>query len=618
MKKLGKILFFNATEATGIIITAQKEKLQFNVMEWNDFDVMPTLGLEVFFELSDGTVKNIIVKQEGEELEEESSEANSEAEEQSTKSQEESQENTIIKSDENNSEQIEEIDNNQDSDTPVQQTVDVEVKAQEEPISQNDEDDYKTDVNENRDEPEQETTNKKVESQEKTISHNNENESDHEKETDENQETDEPEHFQDDPEIECIEDLEEEYGPREESVTLTLNLKIAVQNYFNIIEDHINSREKYKKVNGKLDYLIIKRFLWTMFNNLSEIDIHIITPQIRSLSEDLKIMGKVHEDFMRKTKYPSLAYEEVFLACQDEYMKIKRGAQDMMERLARLQNNEKHVGSILKVKKEELSDNINTEEFDLLQNELKSLNGAYVDTVHMMAELDERYKHDMELLKTFEDEYRGDFYEIFNEAAQKHKTSILEILNAQAFFLDSQLWDIAKNSKAIKSHFQQSSIDGELNTKTYLKYYLDLLDNTKANDDTKKLFELYDYLASLHKEHIMVLTSSAQDAMDHESALKKLGSSYEIKAFINEKSALKWALKHSVKVLVVEDQLTRMRVETFLKYYQKYILVNPKIILLGEKPLNCPYPISKLLSKGVSSRVITQNVKDLLIKKKAT
>jgi hypothetical protein len=51
----GKILFFNATDGKGIIITSDKKKLSFEVGEWDDFDVMPSLGLEVAFDLNNNT-----------------------------------------------------------------------------------------------------------------------------------------------------------------------------------------------------------------------------------------------------------------------------------------------------------------------------------------------------------------------------------------------------------------------------------------------------------------------------------------------------------------------------------------------------------------------------------
>jgi len=495
----GKILCFNANEGLGTIITAAKDKINFSVQDWDDFENMPTLGLVVSFFYDELNASLITASVE-----------------------------TSMQ-------------------TPV-----------EEPY----------------------------------------------------------EAFEDEPEIEIVENIEEfeeEIGTRESSVTLTLNLSNAVSNYFNIIRENINKRESYKKVEGRLNYLLIRRFLWTTFNNLSEIDLHIITPKVKALSDDLKSMANVYDDFMRKTKYPPLAYEEVFLSCQAEYLKIREGAQKTIARLNQLKGSEQHVGTILKIKKEELDKHIKSEEFELLKNEFKSLNGAYVDIVHMMAELDERYKHDMELLINFEKEYRKDFYELFSVAAVKYKKNIVDILSAQAFMLDNMLWQQAKHSKALKAHFHKAGINGEFNTTAYLKYFLDTQDKNKITQETKKLFELYDYLASLHKDYIMIVVSEFDDAIEYELSVKQLDKAYEVKAFIDEKKALKWAIKHSVQVLVIEDRLDKMGVDSFLKYYKRHILVIPKIILLGTSKSSEVYTISKLLSKDSSSRFIAQNVKELLL-----
>ena len=58
-----------------------------------------------------------------------------------------------------------------------------------------------------------------------------------------------------------------------------------------------------------------------------------------------------------------------------------------------------------------------------------------------------------------------------------------------------------------------------------------------------------------------------------------------------------------------------MDITTFLNYYQKYVLITPKIILLGNKPKANTLTITKLLSKGVTPRVILKNVQELLQEK---
>ena len=516
MKMTGKTLFFNETDGKGIIITSQREKVDFNVADWDDYDIMPKTGLEVVFELIDKQACCIVAREN-----------------------EKNYQGKI--------------------------STEVEIKIEEDELPEIIDDIPPI------------------------------------------------EHFKEENNIDILEDndaiLEKE---RPESITNTLTLSNAITNYFNIIRANIESRNAYKKVDGRLEYLLVRRFIWTTYNNLTDIDIEIATPKIRSLKDDLIKMSSVYDDFIRKTKYPKLAYAEVFLSAQAEYMTIKVGTEKIIEKLNRLRLDEKKLGGIKEVKKQELEDNIHSSHFTALEGEMKSLNGTYVDVVHMMAELDERYKADLKLLNEFEKEYREDFYKLFAIEEKKYRYDLVDILNAQAYIFDIQLWHRAKRSKAVKAHFRKSSISGELNTKTYLKYYLSTQDAHKASGDTKKLFELYEYLISVHKDYILIMVASSQDALDYEASIKSIDKEYDSKAFVDEIQAIKWAMKNSVKLLVVEEQLAKVRVEKFLSLYSKNVLSTPKIILIGEKPKSTLSSISKLLSAGTSSRVIAQSVKSVM------
>jgi len=530
----GKILFFNASDGKGIIITSDKKKFPFGVEEWDDFDVMPSLGLEVTFQLQDKTPTAIASTQ------------------------------------------------NYVKPTNVIEKEEVRVEEQETTTPKSIPEVFPDSKEENEPKQEEESTQKESEQ----------------------------EFFAEEIDINEIKD-EEELTDRKESVTISLNVYKAVENYFDVIEENIEKRQLYKKVKGRLNYLLTRRFLWTIYNNLGEIDVHIIDPQIRSLAIDLKAMAKIHYDFMIKTKYPHLAYAEVFLSCQAEYLKIKDGAEKTVAHLRSLKGNEQYVGSALRVKKEDLQKAIDTEEFEVLQDELRSLNGAYVDTVHMMAELDEKYKHDMKILKEFEKEYRDDFYEIFARTANKYKADLIDILSAQAYILDEKLWQKAKRSKAIKAHFQKASIVGEFNTRTYLKYYLKPFKDEKMSDEIKKLSDLYEYLCDMHKEYVLIVVNDPQDAMEFKSTIRILDKEINAISFIDPTKALKWAMKNSVRVLVLENPLPSIHVETFLKNYKKYILSAPKIIILGDKPKSNEYSITKILSQSSVPMFIAKNIQEL-------
>lgn len=563
MMNFGKILFFSEAEGKGMIITSKKEKIEFIVNEWDDFDIMPSLGLEVVFKVENKKALNVISKETSELQKNEPSDTQEEEFEEKINPEEIIKE--VLKDDVSIVELTQEL------------TDDVVSDLEQAKIYEDARKEYSQ---------EQEEIDKELDEKENELG--------------------EEEYFE----------HEEEQESRPESITISMNIATAISNYFSKIKEHLEHRKVYKKVPGTLDYVLIKRFLFTTYNNLSDLDLHIITPKIKMLYDDLKFMSSFYDDFIEKTKYPNVAYHEVFLSCQAEYMNIKSGAERTIEKLNQLRTSEEQLDGILKVKKEDLSNNIQSDEFTALQHELKSLSGAYVDMVHLMAELDERYKYDVKLLNTFEEEYKAEFSEIFKTEALFAKKELVKILNAQAYLLDSQLWQEAKKSKAVKAHFKDSSVSGELNTKTYLKYYLDSLDSDKATEDTKKLFALYDYLISVQRDYIVIVVKSALDAMEYESCIRNLKTTFDVKSFVDEKSAIKWAINNSVKILIVEDHLQNVNVDKFLHVYKKHVSITPKIVLLGEKPKANSFSINCLLSRNASPKVVAENIRSLLTPKK--
>lgn len=566
MMNFGKILFFSETEGKGIIINSKKEKIEFIVNEWDDFDVMPSLGLEVVFKIENKKALNVMSKETSELQEDESAKIQEKEFEEKIKPEEIIEE--VLKDDVSIVELTQELKEDVVSDTETYED------ASEEHVQEEEIDEEKREIEEELDEQESEL--------------------------------EQDEYFE----------PEDEQESRPDSITISMNIATAISNYFSKIKEHLEHRKVYKKVPGTLDYVLIKRFLFTTYNNLSDLDLHIITPKIKMLYDDLKFMSSFYDDFIEKIKYPNVAYHEVFLSCQAEYMHIKTGAERTIEKLNQLRTSEEQLDGILKVKKEDLANNIQSDEFTALQYELKSLSGAYVDMVHLMAELDERYKYDVKLLNTFEEEYKAEFSEIFKTEALFAKKELVKILNAQAYLLDSQLWQEAKKSKAVKAHFKDSSVSGELNTKTYLKYYLDSLDSDKATEETKKLFALYDYLISVQRDYIIIVVNSALDAMEYESCIKNLKTTLEVKSFVDEKSAIKWAINNSVKILIVEDHLQSVSVDKFLHVYKKHVSITPKIVLLGEKPKANSFSINCLLSRNASSKIVAENIRTLLSPKK--
>jgi len=540
MQENGKILFYNEQKGSGILITEQKQKLNFDIQEWDNYEIMPSLGLLVSFKRVDDSVKNISVV--------------SEKKEKPTKDIQKKtliQKETVIQ--EKNRVKIEQTSKVKPDKTPLKKSNTPKCK------------------------------NKNVEKIAEELNALLNNSSDN-------------------------------INSLNAKISLSMDIAETMHEYFNSLKKEINKRAGYKKVNGRLNYSLAKRFLWTTFNNLTDIDDNIVTLRISSISQDLKFMSNLKDNFDKKVKYPLTAFEDIFLSSQVEYTLVNQMTKEITERLNLLKTKEENLTFEKEKKKKEIENEKNKERKQQRIKELKTLNGTYVDIVHMMAKLQEIHKKNTKRLQEFEATYKETFYKEFQSEAKKHQKNITDILDAQAYLLDFVLWKEAKTSKDILDYFHELSIDIELNTKTYLKYYLGTLDEGKANPETKDLFKFYNYLIENQKDYILILTSDIQDALDYTQFICSTNKNLCVKSFISELESIKWAMLHSIKIIVIEDTLISTTAKQYLDYYHTHIFSKPKIILVGEssKVKSTQYSINAVLPKNVQPKALIHTLNTLL------
>ena len=397
-------------------------------------------------------------------------------------------------------------------------------------------------------------------------------------------------------------------------ISISMDIAQTMHSYFDHLKKALQKREGYKKVNGRLEYSFAKRFLWTTFNNLVDIDSDIVTLRISSISDDLKFVSKLKDDFEKKVQYPLTAFEDIFLSSQVEYTLVKQMTEEIIQRLNLLKSKEEKLNFEKEKKKREIQNTSDKEQKAKHIKELKVLNGTYVDIVHMMAKLQDIHKINTKRLHDFESTYKESFYKKFQSEAKKHQIEINDILNAQAYLLDFLLWKEAKTSPAILDYFHSLSIDIELNSKTYLKYYLSSIDESKANKETKDLFAYYEYLEEHQKDYILILTASTEDAIEYCNTIQRSNKKLCVKAFVSELESIKWATLNTIKIIVLEDTLLTTSAQNYLDYYHTHIFSKPKIILLGnaQNIKSNNYTIDKNLPKMVSSKLLKDSIHELL------
>ena len=373
---------------------------------------------------------------------------------------------------------------------------------------------------------------------------------------------------------------------RPESIRLEKSVAKTVKEYFANIEKHIKERTGYQESKLRLDFLRIRRFLFTTYNNLTEMDTNFITPTIKKIRDDLLEMSRVYDDYKVKTTYPDVAFDKIFLSQQSEYMQIKKESELIFHEIQKQQLAEQVLSQEIEEKEELLKITLRSStQYERLMEEFKELKKEYVDTVHMLATFNEQYRKDLELLHSFENRYKEEFFTQFSEASKRYRKQILYILDAQAYEFDSQLWRQARKSKEVKRFFQKAHIQGEYCAKTYLKYYLNTLDTHKLSKEQSELFELYKYLETIEHKTALVVVRDVDDALEIKSALLKYPLDIAVQLFTDEKSALAWSKENSFNLLIVGGELSQMSAARFLvKMYNEFKISVP-IILIGHSPM---------------------------------
>ena len=365
------------------------------------------------------------------------------------------------------------------------------------------------------------------------------------------------------------------------TIHLTLGVKQCIRQYFMKIEEDIGKRIGFKKTKYKLDFLKMRRFLFTTYNNLTELDMHFITPRIKAMRDDLLEMAQVYDDYKAKATYPEIAYEKVFLNRQEEYMRVYDEAQTAKAKLDGLRSSEEQLAEELHEREEVLKTTLrNSPIYVKLEDEYKEIKGDYVDTVHMIGELDTLYHEALKLMLEFERQYKEEFFNLFSNASKHYKKRILDILDAQSYLFDEQLWLQAQKSKVIQHFFDEAHIEGEYCSKTFLKYYLNTLDETKISQEQRELFALYEYLEKIDHVSIVILVGDIDDAFLFKSHVSKTSIEADFKIFDDFKKAYSWLQRHRATLLIVDKDAGGMSGETFVQKAKEKLGIRAKCIAL--------------------------------------
>ncbi|GAB6074225.1 hypothetical protein [Nautilia lithotrophica] len=252
-----------------------------------------------------------------------------------------------------------------------------------------------------------------------------------------------------------------------------------IELYFSEIEKinnyHFNYLISNKFSFPKNNYIELKKFIDTATHFLSEIDDSLLKGLTAKLYNDINSLYKYYQNFRKKTEYDEFVFSNEYLPEHDKYKQLKNKFEILKSEIENYNKTILEVENKLKKYKQQPK-----EQEDLIR--YKKLKKQQVDSIYYISKIKEEYTEIKKIMNELENSERKTFIPKFNKFKDLHLKKLEKIINVKLFYYEKLLWVNASESSEIKKFFEQSNIEGEFSTKTFINYYLKNIDETKSSN----------------------------------------------------------------------------------------------------------------------------------------
>jgi hypothetical protein len=342
-----------------------------------------------------------------------------------------------------------------------------------------------------------------------------------------------------------------EEGVPLESITIqvTKGVKECVDEFFNHYERMTHEHKKYVS-HKKLDYFKMKRFLFTAYNNLLDIDHSFFDDSLAELKNSMLTFDEMYKDFKTKTKFPHLSFEYVFLDQQEHFEELNKRFKHNHSQIGILKSScatydaevKKLEAYIKKIDKKDAK-------HAAAQEKLKKYKGGYVDSVHRLRNLRDENAILYDKLDAFKKQYEEEFKEEFAKVVGLAEKDLVEILDSYAHKFDKMMWQEAAESKAIYEYFENVGIIDDFSSKTFLKYYLNTLDNEKLNKANQELKELLIFMESQIDLSIVLYEEDQEMMQRMYQIVSNINDNYYVYKINEQKTLVNTLISKDVDIL---------------------------------------------------------------------
>ena len=353
-----------------------------------------------------------------------------------------------------------------------------------------------------------------------------------------------------------------------DTIPMTKMPNVCIEEFFEQENRILRDYSDFVEGHSGLDFLRMRRFLLTAYNDLCEMDNLIENEDLRSIKHEINSLFRDFENYVKKAQYsPPYAFEKIFLSKQVEFIKVEKDIEARQAALANAKAQCQTMGNNLEAEEKRLQriSNKHSQEYAILEKEVKAIRRAYVDLIQFIATSQEFLEKAHFRLKKFKDEHFSEFVSVYAPMLKDIRDRFISLLNSKAYDLDSALWGRAKTSESVRRFFRDARIEGGFSSKTFLRYFLRGIDRTKASPKSKELFNLLKYLEEVSKKSVLVIRNSQVDGLKYKEVIQKIDSTLTVmveKAAIN---ALKTLATNPCDIVVLEEKIGEVSAIDFIQ-----------------------------------------------------
>lgn len=315
------------------------------------------------------------------------------------------------------------------------------------------------------------------------------------------------------------------------SLPASITTEAVIEGYFKSIDQQLLPFEGYRKSAFEIDFLKLRRFLTTAYNNLTELDWKLNTDEITAMHGDLESLCDIYDEFRQRALHVKKAFYELFLNNHDEFVRYRQQFENNKESIKRHDNHIMIADAGMK-KLEHIGKTMpkeNVKEYAVLIAKMKQLRAKLIDSVHNKRSLEDENLILAQYITMIIQENEESFRHKFLIQSERFDKKIVTLLNKTAYTFDVSLWKEARHSSVIKRHFEKLQIKGNISSLTYLRYYLQSLSRDKLTEENKALFQLLPYLESLERRSIVYLSDDLDTSLKIRKILTSLNMKIDLK-----------------------------------------------------------------------------------------